>query len=82
MGLGECEDNAEHFKDAITAFKAALEVNTREQAPMDWAVTQDDLGKAFMGLGEREGKAEYFKEAVAAFKAALEVKTREQAPVS
>ena len=82
MGLGEREGNAEHFKDAITAFKAALEVNTREQAPMDWAVTQDNLGKAFMGLGEREGKAEYFKEAVAAFKAALEVKTREQAPVS
>ena len=82
MGLGEREGNAEHFKDAITAFKVALEVNTREQAPMDWAVTQDNLGKAFMGLGEREGKAEYFKEAVAAFKAALEVKTREQAPVS
>ena len=67
--------------EAVAAFRAALEVYTREQFPVDWAMTQNNLGNALRALGEQAGSAERLNEAVAAFRAALEVYTREQFPV-
>ena len=40
--------------EAVAAFRAALEVRTREAMPADWATTQNNLGTALQLLGERE----------------------------
>ncbi len=46
---------------------------TRERVPLDWAMTQNNLGTALQTLGEREDGTQRLEEAVAAFRAALEV---------
>ncbi|MEO8812605.1 MAG: hypothetical protein ABI376_06815, partial [Caulobacteraceae bacterium] len=60
----------------MAAYRAALEVRTRETMPADWAMTQNNLGNALSTLGERAGGAagiEALDQAVAAHRAALEV---------
>ena len=59
--------------DAVAAFRSALEEYSRERVPLDWAMTQNNLGNALGALGERESGTARLKEAVAAFRAALEV---------
>jgi tetratricopeptide (TPR) repeat protein len=66
---------------AIAAFRAALEVWTRERVPLDWATAQNNLGTALSTMGEREEGVARLKEAVAAFRAALKVGTRERVPL-
>ncbi len=44
----------ERLEEAVTAYRAALEENTRERVPLDWAMTQMNLGNALEILGERE----------------------------
>ncbi len=39
--------------------------------PLDWAVTQNNLGNALATLGERESGTARLEEAVAAYRAAL-----------
>ena len=41
----------------MATFRAALEVRTRERAPLDWAQTQWNLARAYRALQE-EAKAE------------------------
>ena len=75
------EQGAQYLEQAVAAFRAALEVRTREQVPQDWAATQNNLGNVLRVLGERvsgEQGAQYLEQSVAAYRAALEVKTREQ----
>ena len=38
----------------MAAYDAALEEYTRERTPLDWAMTQSNLGSALAALGERE----------------------------
>ena len=52
--LGERESDTARLKEAVTAYQAALTVQTREHVPLDWATTQDNLGNALRILGERE----------------------------
>ncbi|TBR60008.1 hypothetical protein B4U84_03655, partial [Westiellopsis prolifica IICB1] len=63
----------------IAAYESALEVYTREAFPQDWAMTQNNLGNAYLYriLGERANNLEY---AIAAYESALEVRTREAFP--
>ena len=61
--------------------RAALEVITRERVPLDWAMTQNNLGNALRALGERENGTARLEEAVAAYRAALEEWTRERVPL-
>jgi hypothetical protein len=44
--------------------------------PLDWAMTQNNLGNALRTLGERESGTARLQEAVAAYRAALEERTR------
>ena len=67
---------------AIAAYRAALEQRTRERVPLDWAMTQNNLGNALLALGERESGTARLTEAVAAYRAALEEYTRERMPLS
>jgi tetratricopeptide (TPR) repeat protein len=68
---------------AVTAFRAALEVYTRGELPQQWATTQNNLGAVLgeqgFGTDGEEGR-QLLTQAVAAERAALEVYTREELP--
>ena len=49
--------------------------------PLDWAMTQNNLGTALSTLGERESGTARLEEAVAAYRAALQERTRERLPL-
>jgi tetratricopeptide (TPR) repeat protein len=49
--------------------------------PLDWAMTQNNLGTALQTLGERESGTARLEEAVAAYRAALEEYTRDRVPL-
>jgi len=69
--------------EAVTAYRQALLVFTREQRPQMWAMTKHNLGSALQEQGARsqepDGKR-LFGEAVSAYNEALLVWTREQRP--
>ena len=79
LDLGERasgEQGAQYLEQSVAAYRAALEVYTREQLPQDWAMTQNNLGNVLVNLGERasgEQGAQYLEQSVAAYRAALEV---------
>ena len=79
--LGKRESGSERLEQAVEAYRAALEVHTRERAPIDWASTQNNIGVALQALGEREGGTERLERAVEAYSAALEVRARERHPL-
>jgi len=68
---------------AIECYKSAQEVYTREQAPDDWAMTQNNLAAALgtqATLFEGEEQKHLLEEALEAYRQVLQVRTREQAP--
>jgi tetratricopeptide (TPR) repeat protein len=65
---------------AIAALRGVLTENTRERVPLDWAMTQNNLGNALSSLGQQESGTARLEEAVAAYRAALEEYTRERVP--
>ena len=79
--LGKQTGESEWLERAVTAFRAALEVSTRERVLFDWAATQNNLGNALRILGEREEGTERLEQAVAAFQAALKAQTRKAVPL-
>jgi tetratricopeptide (TPR) repeat protein len=66
---------------AIERYRAALEEQTRERVPLNWARTQTNLGIVLAILGERESDTARLEQAVGAFRAALEEQTRERVPL-
>jgi tetratricopeptide (TPR) repeat protein len=54
---------------------------TRDRVPLDWAITQNNLGNALTSLGERESSTTRLEEAVAAYREALKETTRERVPL-
>ncbi len=56
----------------MTAYRAAMQEQTRERVPLQWAMTQNNLGNALVGLGERESGTARLEEAVTAYRAAIE----------
>ena len=48
--LGERESGTGRLEGAVTAYRAALEEQTRERVPLDWAMTQNNLGNALERL--------------------------------
>ena len=66
---------------AVAAYRAALKERTRARVPLDWAMTQNNLGAALGTLGERESGTARLEEAVAAYRAALEEYTRARVPL-
>jgi len=67
--------------ETVAAYRAALEEMTRERVPLQWAMTQNNLGNARAMLGQRESGTARLEEAVAAFHAALKERTRERVPL-
>ena len=72
----ERRTSAQYLEQSVAAYRAALEVYTREQLPQDWATTQNNLGIALRDLGgrsERRSRPAVLEQSVAAYRAALEV---------
>ena len=67
--LGERESGTARLEEAVAAYRAALQEWTRERVPLDWAMTQNNLGNALQTLGERESGTARLEEAVAAYRA-------------
>src|SRR3989442_13717336 len=72
-------DGAVTLEAALTAYEAALTVETRERSPMEWATLQRNLA---MTLRDRTGgdRSQNLERALAACEQALTVDTREAAP--
>ena len=49
--LGVRENGTTKLEAAVAAFREALKESTREQAPLDWAMNQHNLGVALAILG-------------------------------
>jgi hypothetical protein len=60
-------------KDGFQQHRAALLEWTRERVPLDWAMTQNNLGTALSILGERENQAHLLRNALEAVKGAAEI---------
>ena len=57
----------------VAAYQEALKEHTRERVPLDWAMTQSNLGNALERLGEREAGTDRLEAAVTAYQEALQV---------
>ena len=57
----------------MAAYRAALQEYTRERVPLQWAMTQSNLGTALWTLGERTKDDAKLREARNAISAAFEV---------
>ena len=80
--LGEREPGTERLEQAVDAFTEVLKEQTREQVPLDWATTQNNLGVALSALGERESGTERLEQAVDAYAEALKEQTRDRVPLN
>ena len=59
----------------------AFGADTREDRPLEWAATQNNLGDSLRRLGNRQGGTAQLEEAVLAYRPALEERTRERVPL-
>jgi hypothetical protein len=59
-----------------------LQELTRELVPLDWAMTQNNLGTALSTFGERESGTARLEQAVDAYRAALQERKRELVPLN
>jgi len=73
-------DNAA-LRKSIETWHLVLEQRSRERVPLEWAMTQSNLGNALEALGERESGTARLEEAVAAYRAALDEYPRERVPL-
>ena len=62
--LGERESGTALLNEAVAAYREALKERTRERVPLDWAMTQSNLGNALQSLGARESGTAGLEEAV------------------
>ena len=72
-------DRAANLQQAIACYEQALRVHTPEAAPLDYAMTQNNLGNAYRQLpvGDR---AANLQKAIACYEQALRFCTPEAAP--
>ena len=78
---GDERGDTDTLTKAIAAYRTAIAEYTRDRAPLDWALAQNNLGNALRYLGERENGKARLEEAVAVYRAALEERTRDRAPL-
>ncbi|HLB30524.1 MAG TPA: tetratricopeptide repeat protein [Gammaproteobacteria bacterium] len=71
--IGEQAGRSEHLERAVVLFRKVMSIYIREQAPLDWAATQNNLGNALRILGERESGTVRLEEAIRVYESTLEV---------
>jgi tetratricopeptide (TPR) repeat protein len=59
------------LKQSVEIWHVVLGYRTRDRRPLDWAMTETNLGAALERLGEREIGTDGLEQAVAAYRAAL-----------
>jgi tetratricopeptide (TPR) repeat protein len=69
------------LQKAIACYRAALLVYSCENMQEEWALTQSNLGRAYLHLWEREARQDLLERAIACFEAALRVYSREWTPL-
>jgi hypothetical protein len=69
------------LEEAVAAHRAALMEITRARVPLQWAGTQNNLGRALATLGGRESGTVRLEQAVAAYCDALTEYTRARVPL-
>jgi hypothetical protein len=69
--LGEREGGTARLEEAVSAFREALQENTRERVPLQWAKCTGNQGVALMLLAERRSDAGRAKLAVQQIEAAF-----------
>lgn len=79
--IGEQSGNMQSLAEASRTYQSILKILTRQHSPLDWAMTQNNLGVVLSHLGNRESGTARLDEAVAAYGEALKVHTRSQAPL-
>jgi hypothetical protein len=85
FGLPNASINQTTRVEVYTKTRDAEEITVawrRERVPLDWAITQNNLGNALRTLGERGSGTARLDEAVAAVRAALEEWTRVRGPLA
>jgi hypothetical protein len=73
LTLGEQTGRDEPLHEAVAAYRQALEDWTRERVPLDWAMTQNNLGLALKALGERNRDPALLRQARDAFQGSFQV---------
>jgi Tetratricopeptide repeat len=74
---GVLSDHGREFGDnqalqgAIAAYRMVLDLASPEWVPLDWAMTQNNLGNALLTLGQRESGTACLEEAIATWEACL-----------
>ncbi|MDQ6869086.1 MAG: tetratricopeptide repeat protein [Pseudomonadota bacterium] len=76
----EFGDNAALI-EAIDICRRCLALAPRSERPLDWAMTQMNLGTALKALGERESGTARLEEAAAAYREASQERTRARVPL-
>jgi tetratricopeptide (TPR) repeat protein len=71
--FGETAGDTARIEEAVAAYRAALEVRTREALPTAWATTQNNLAMALKSLGQLRGDETILMAAHAAAQSALQV---------
>jgi len=61
--LGQRASGTTRLEEAVAAFRAALEERTRERVPLEWAITQHNLGIALLILGIRTDSKKFLEAA-------------------
>jgi tetratricopeptide (TPR) repeat protein len=69
------------LKEVVDIWKTLAQELPRERVPLDWAMTQNNLGTALTTLGEREAGTARLEETVEAYRNALLERTRERVPL-
>jgi tetratricopeptide (TPR) repeat protein len=77
----EVEKKAANHKLAIEAYHKTLKVYSFDHFPIDYAMAEYNLGKAYRSLAELEEKAKNCRLAIAAFQEALKVRSFDQFPI-
>lgn len=68
---------------AVQLLKSSvLSLAPRDQRPLDWASTQDQLGRVFGILGQCHLGTRYLQEAIVAFEAPLDERDRDHHPLA
>ena len=78
---GKFDPERGSFERAIAAYREALMEATRERVPLEWAMTQNNLGNALATLGHR-GDNTALKNAIPAYREALKEVTRDRLPLA
>jgi len=77
----EAVKKAANYNLAIEAYHKTLKVYSLDHFPIDYAMTQTNLGVAYRRLAEGEEKAKNCKLAIKAFQEALKIRTLDRFPM-